>query len=52
MKKELGTLFGAIFWAEAEDEETLKYAENWIHDLEARERRVRSKEIELDLHPL
>ena len=49
IKKELGSLFGVKFWAESDDEWALKCAENYILDLEARERRISHKETELEL---
>jgi len=47
--KKLGTLFGDEFYIKTDSEEAFKASENWLADLEARERRVRTKEIELDL---
>jgi len=47
--KKIGLLFGENFFIDTDDENKIKMAENWLADLESRERRVRSKEIELDL---
>ncbi|MCP3684607.1 MAG: hypothetical protein GY861_18220 [bacterium] len=54
MKKEkiLGKLFGLEFVVKFNkgEEDVVKNAEDWFQELEARERRVRNKEIELELN--
>ena len=47
--KRIGNLFGSDLYIDSKDEKTIKLATDWIQDLEARERRVRTKEIEMDL---
>jgi hypothetical protein len=47
--KQIGMLFGEKLLVDTDDEQKVKMATNWLEDLEARERRVRSKEIENDL---
>jgi ABC-type uncharacterized transport system ATPase subunit len=50
--KHIGKLFGNDIYLKTSDEKVIKMVGNWIADLEARERRVRTKEIELDLGPI
>lgn len=47
--KQIGILFGEKFYIDTDDEDIVKRATNYLEDLEARERRVRNKEIEMDL---
>lgn len=47
--RKIATLFGIDFYADTEDEKKALLLEDYIKKLEAREKRVSNKEIELDL---
>jgi hypothetical protein len=47
--KKIATLFGVDFYADTDDEKKALLLEDYILGLEAREKRISRKEIELDL---
>ena len=49
MLKQVGNIFGKKLFVETETEEDVKEITNWVGLLEAREARVKNKEIELNI---